>query len=465
MFTLTQNTPLPPSDMWESTPAQFPTDEVYTVFLRDLREIQDKFRLRNPLCPENFRGNKYSTELLNKIVDYSRMQIRTLLSDSEESSVSTVSTVSTVNTVNTVSTGVGSGVSTGVNTVGTRANHTALYYTYIELYRKVFTTSFINRIRTRYEEIKNKAVGRRKAHLEEVGVKIKGVPLRSFHILDNSADTTKAFRIIINYIESETGSSIAWNHLSTYSLARDTYDRIEHVKDATHWTKGVDGNGCNIANIRAWKNKVTTILKNVDTIVINDVGMYTGCVDSTVGTDITDLKDRADLDSEQNDLTAGALAFVLMNLNPSGTAIISLQIASLAHASTVSMIHLFSLCFEDARIIHTEAEDRLFLCGTEFKGNIISRQYSHLIAACQTKNSIFATEYMNGPEFTTTVEKLLNVIRAASEWRLRQYQKMFTIYEKLSTSLSSRMVRGHDERILEEYYPDESKYWSKSVGL
>lgn len=429
MFTLTINAQTPQSDMWESTPAQFPTDELYTTFLRDLTALQDKHRLRRALCPDNFRGNKYSTELLNKIVEYSRTEIRSMAVDESTSSEKT---------------------------------QTSTYYTYMELYRKVFTSSFINRIRTRYEVIKSKAVGRRKAHLEEVGVKIKGVPLRSFHVLDNSADTTKAFRIIINYIESETGSSIAWNHLSTYSHVRDAYDRIEHVKDAAHWTKGVDGDGCNIANIRAWKNKITTVLKNVDIIVINDVGTDS----ANTGGDCTDRVETVDTvnavntvntvntaDTTDSDLTAGAIAFVLMNLNPSGTAIISLQISALTTASTVSMIHLFALCFEEVRVIHTEVEDRLFLCGIEFKGNIISRHHAHMITACQTKNSIFTTAYMNGEDFTTTVEKLLNIIRAASEWRLAQYNKMFSIYEKLSGSLSSRMVRGHIERALEEYYP------------
>lgn len=431
MFTLTQKVPIPTADNWESVSAHFPLEEIYMRYTHDLRALQNKFQLRKELCPDNFRGNKFSTELLSKIVEYSQTTVRKLISEVGEDSHVSVGDFS---------------LNKHVFTPSEKPLHSASYYTYLELYRKVFSTSFTNRIRTRYEEIKNKAVGRRKIHLEEVGVKIKGVPLRSFHILDDSADSTKSFRIIINQIESETGSSIAWNHLSTYSHTRDNYDRIEHIKDSAHWTKGVDGDGCTIANIRAWKNKITTVLKNVDVCIINNVG--TDCTDTA-----QDLPFVLENSEQECDLTAGAIGFVLMNLNPSGTAIISLQISSLVNASTISLIHLFSLCFDEVRIIHTEAEDRIFLCGVEFKGNIISRQYPEIINACLSRRSIFSTAYMNGDEFTSTVEKLLNIIRAATEWRLAQYKKMFDIYEKMSKSFSGRVINGHIERMLEEYYP------------
>jgi hypothetical protein len=476
MFTLTIAGDIPSADAWESTPAQFPTEELYAAYIKDLAALQSKYRLRNTLCPDNFRGNRFANELLVKVVEYSRTATRKLISDNVDITHTPLTHTA------------------GTHTAGTHmgsTQHSVQYYTYLELYRKVFSKVFINRIRTRYEDIKSKAVGRRKAHLEEVGVKIKGVPLRSFHVLDNSGDSSKAFRITINYVEAETGSSIAWNHLSTYSHERTTYDRVEHVKDSTHWTKGVEGDGTSLANIRAWKNKITTVLKNVDVIVINAQNVDTsagsggsagsvgsvgsiGSVNSVgsvgsvssignVSTDCTDAP--TDGEDASFDFTASAISFVLMNLNSAGSAIISLRISSLANASTVSLVHLFALCFESSQVIQTVAEDRLFLCGSGFKSNVISRHYSHMVAACQTKNSIFSSEYMNGEAFTGTVEKLINVIRAASGWRLLQYKKMLEIYEKLSVSESTRLLRGHVEKVLEEYYPDDSSEWKASVGL
>lgn len=413
MFTLTQVGSID-QDAWDATPAQFPIDEIYAQYIKELEQLQKKYNLRNALCPDDFRGNTWSTELLNKIVEYSRTSVRVL--------------VTSDNTANT-------------------AAPTIAYYTYLELYKKVFSAAFINRIRVRYEEIKSKAAGRRKARLEEVGVKIKGVPLRSFHILDDGADSSRAFRIICNFIESETGSSIAWNHLSTYSDARDVYDRIEHVKDSTHWTKGVDGPDCNLANMRAWKNKITTVLKSVDVIVVNAVSSEACTGDNPI------------------DNTACAIAFALMNVNVDGTAIINLRVSSLTVPSTVSLIHLFSRSFNTVNVIHTIADDRLFLCGVEYKGNIISRQWNHLLAVCESRISLFSTEYMNGTDFTSTVEKLIDIMRAATTWRLAQYQKLFTVYEKISGSLSSKMITGHVERTLADYYPDDSKRWKEKVGL
>lgn len=413
MFTLTSNNIIP-IEAWVSTPSKSPLEDTFDIFVEELGRLQSRYNLRNALCPDNFRGNNFTNELLLKIVEFSRTATRKLTMDSP-------------------------------NTVPTVAAPTVTYYTYMELYKKVFSASFIERIRKRYEEIKSKAVGRRKDRLEESGVKIKGVPLRSFHILDDSADSSKAFRITVNYIESETGSSIAWNHLSTYSSARSLYDRTEHVKDPSHWIKGVDGDDVNIANLRAWKNKIITVLKNVDVIVVNAVS--NGSAD------------------ESTDNTACAIAFSLMNLNSSGTAIISFAISSLVHSSTVSLVHLFARCFERVQVIHTIADDRLFLCGVEYNGLVISRNYAHLITACQTRASIFSAEYMNGPEFTETVERLLNIIRAASSWRLAQYQKMLSIYEKLSGSLVGKMLNSHIDKTLQEYYPDESKHWRDNFGM
>jgi hypothetical protein len=374
-----------PADQWESSPAQFPTDELYAQYIRDLAQIQEEYRLRNPLDPDDFRGNKFTDELLVKIVEYSRPRGGAVESSQES--------------------------------------------TYIELYKKVFTAAFTNRIRSRAEDIKSKAVGRRKAQLEEIGVRIKGVPLRSFHILDDGGDSSKAFRTIINFIEAETGSTIAWNHLSTYSAGRSVHDRTEHVKDKSHWTKGVDGDGMSIANYRAWKNKIVTTLKNVDVIVVNSYQS-----------------------SDNDGNCACAIAFVLANLNASGTGIVALKLSALAAASTISLIHLFATCFERAEIIHTATSDRLFLCGTDFKNTISVRAYPQLVAACENSNSIFSPEYMNGAEFTATVEKLIDVIRAASTWRLAQYRKMFRLYAEISTSASAQTIRGHVDKMLERAY-------------
>lgn len=393
---------IPPPEAWVSSPAQFPTEEVQREYTANLKLLQEKYRLRNELCQYDFRGNNFTTDLLKQITDYSRTITKYLYDQPERG---------------------------------------PLYYTYWEVYHTIFTKDFMLRIQARYDMIKSKAFGRKKERLEEIGVKIKGVPIRSFHIADDSADSGRAFARVINKIEAETGSTIAWNHLTTYTQDRSGADRIEHVKDAAHWIKGVDSDSCNLANIRAWKNKITTALKTVDIIVVNEVG------------------DMADDDSSP---TVCAIAFVLMNLNPDGYAIISLR--DFSSAAAVSVIHLFACAFEKSNIIHTVASDRLFLCGSRFKNNVIAAQYKHLYTACITPtHSIFSPEYMNGPAFTQTVETLLNVIRAASNWREQQYRKLFSIYDELSNSLSGKIIKGHVEKVLEERYPDQSGRWRAAM--
>jgi hypothetical protein len=396
-FDITSAGDVPPHDQFVLSPAVFPVGEIMDDYRAALGGIEEAQRLRKHLDPYNFRRNGFTDAALVKIVDSSRSYTR------------------------------GVEFSSGM-------------LSYWEVYRLAFFKSFSEKIAARADEIKGKAVGRRKERLDEIGVRIKGIPLRSVHLMDNPGDSTAAMARLINRIETDSGSTLSWRHLSTYTSGRSDNEKIQHVKDKSHWTGGIVTDGLSVANIRAWKNKITTDLKTADIITVCDT-----LADANV------------------DPTSAAIVFALMCLNTGGYAVIKLE--DFSSAAAVSCIHLFSMCFESAKIVHIYSEDALFLLGVDFKGNITARLHAKLYAICEAPTvSLFPTEYMNGEGFVKTVDSLMTIVRAATEWRLAEYDKLFRVYTELG-NVSSKIFAGQVERILAREYPDLSKKWLAAVEL
>lgn len=410
------------------TQAVFPLEEIWVDYLQQLKEIQDNNRFRLPLNPYNFRDNGFKTPLLKMIIDASRTIDVTPDVFGASSDVNTeIANTERINTER-------------INTkLFTRCNFRT-WLTYRELYHDVLGKNFMTRVEVRVDLQKSKAVGRRKERIAsgEEKVRVKGIPIRTFHVQDNSGMTVVALKPIIHKVEFATGSTLTWQLLSTYTQTRDEDEKCEHIKDKLQWMGGVDGDGCNLSNIRAWSNRIITQMKScVDVIVINGVhNVHNGHNVHNVHNVHADAI-----------YTCNAIGFALRTLTTDGCAMIALD--EFHSPSVISCIHMFAMCFMTAKIIHIRAEDRLFLCGINFiggKNGISSKIVDRIFAHGDDKNgsSIFCTDYMNGEAFTETVEVLLCVIKNVTKYRIDQYKKIVRVYNEIVANTMDNIHNVHN---------------------
>jgi hypothetical protein len=308
---------------------------------------------------------------------------------------------------------------------------------YWEIYTQTIIPTLIKRMEKRKEAARERAMARaneRKKEYIETNMSLKDIPVRTFHIHDNRSSSVHSMQKAINKVEFESSAQINWDWVATYS--RDDGDHAERSKNKGKWTMGVDGEGAvNTANMRAWRNKIATDLKVVDIII-----------------------DNSDNDNEK---PAGVL-FALINLIAGGSAII--RIPRIASTTITAVIHIFSQCFENTKIIHTIASDRMYLCGESFLNNLSAKHHKLLYEFCDlypdsTSMSPFKRDYISGEHFNETVENLLKINNTLQEWRYEYYAKLLTTYNKLYKSCASKTFTGYVDQVLDDTYHDESKKW------
>lgn len=295
-----------------------------------------------------------------------------------------------------------------------------------EIYSKYFTPQLIAKLQ------------KRAGSSARIANRLKGTPLRSFHSHDNDSSSINSLQKAISRVELEAGSQINWEWLATYT----SLDIQEIAKNKSRWIKGVDGEGATtVANMRAWRNKIITSLKSVELIVSCN-------------------KNEEEIPSE--------IAFALINLGIGGGAII--LIPRIASTAIVSMIHLFSHCFESTKIAHTMALDYMFLCGQSFLGNLTGKHHKMLYEFCDKypgspNISPFTAQYMSTDFFTDTVDKLVNVNNVIQEWRFAYYEKLLSTYSKLYKGAAAKSFENYVDNVLDDTYSDESEKWAIDTGF
>jgi len=260
---------------------------------------------------------------------------------------------------------------------------------------------------------------------------------RSFHIADDNGMSIRSIQKALNRVEFLAGAQITHEYMATYTTQ---VDEILRAKDPSRWTMGIDGEGrCTVGNMRAWKNKIATTLKAVDIIVSN-----------------------------ASEDTANVIAFTLINLALGGTAL--LYLPKIADAATVSMIHLFSNCFDVTKIYHMVATDRMYITGEGFLDNINAKQIKILYDFCESIGStantnLFSTTYINGDEFIKTNTSLHDINNRVYAWRIHYYDKMFNLYEQINKSRSAKVFDGYIDKIANESYEDQTDQWIRATNF
>jgi len=267
-----------------------------------------------------------------------------------------------------------------------------------------------------------------------------GTTFRSFHIQDNFAESVHSLQKSLNKVEYSTHSQIKWDWLATYDDGEK--DLIEMQKNKDKWITGIDGdNGSSPANMRSWKNKIITRIKGVDIITSGD--------------------------ENEEDISSN-IAFSLMNLSTGGYAV--LKIPRIESTSAVSMIHLFSHCFERTKLFHTVADDKTFLYGSGFLNNLSSKHYKLLFAFCESSYessnlSLFNNDHMYTDLFINTVEDLTKFSSKIHNIRYDYYAKLLNIYEKLYKSAANKTFESYEKNILDDAYPEKYNKWITATNF
>ena len=429
---------IPPAEFWVVTPAQFPLAENYHLWLEEIKSLDEKYSSLGPrveLSPDDVFSLDVSG---NPPLDIDKLNLPMAFRRVYEGQLPLKSILEAVRRPGAISADIVMGRE---------------WLTFWEIYHRCVVKSLTERVQARRVAATQKRVKQGGKLREDGTIFLRGMPFRSFHLLDASGASVQPLQRTLNHVEFLSGGSIAWDWRATYTnedmeVMKEKADDWADVrktlpkfmKDRHHWITGVDGVGlCTIANMRGWKNRIATGIKTVDVIVSNS----------------------------SHDDTECAIAFSLLNLNVGGYAII--RLGRIISPALISLIHLFSLSFGSVSIFHTVASDRLFLCGSDYQAPLGARYTRLLMEFCEKISpakgdqhrgiSLWSDDYMRGRDFTNTVEILLNVNRAICTWRLQRYTKMIRVAEKIVSSGSSKTFPNFIPKTILDEFPDLSEQW------
>ena len=147
-----------------------------------------------------------------------------------------------------------------------------------------------------------------------------------------------------------------------------------------------------------------------------------------------------------------------------------MYLPKIADAATVSMIQLFSNCFDVTKIYHMVATDRMYITGEGFLDNINAKQIKILYDFCESIGStantnLFSTTYINGDEFIKTNTSLHDINNRVYAWRIHYYDKMFNLYEQINKSRSAKVFDGYIDKIANESYEDQTDQWIRATNF
>jgi hypothetical protein len=303
-----------------------------------------------------------------------------------------------------------------------------------EVYISTIFPMLTNGITGKITAAKQRAIAAAEAAKREYREKpttVRSINLHSIHIHDDNGNSVAAVKKIIARTEYETTIPIIWNWTAVHS-------RNEVTKDPDNWITGIDGTGAvSIANMRGWKNKIATKYKGANIIIINN---------------------------RREDDVVNSIVFALSNLLAGGGAII--YIPRVSSTAVVSMIHLFAQCFDKTSILHTIAEDKMFLCGTGFTDKLSAKNIRLLGEFCELgpgQISPFTAEYMATEPFTSTVTLCVELNAHVQRWRYEAYEKIILLNAQLAASASMRTFDRYLDTFLADQYADESDKWAAAT--
>lgn len=306
------------------------------------------------------------------------------------------------------------------------SNVTKTWLAFWEVYARKLTPQLTQKLNTKH------AAAVAKQSNPQRTVK-KSITFRSFHV--HAPVSVLTLQRSIQRVEFSTSGQINWDWISARRMNVTVDEQNEISKNPAKWIVGADGDGSlSVANLRSWKNTANVQLKTIDLIV----------------------------SAEDTEHVSSAI-FALLNCAIGGSAIIYIPRCSTTLTATI--VHLFANCFESTEIIHTLAEDRLFLVGIGFSGKLKATQQKQLYELVgklhDDLDETTAVVDIESESFVATLEKLIAMNDTLYKWRHDYYEKMLMLHEQLSTSSSAKLFTGYIDEVLAANYKDQSKKWVK----
>jgi len=174
------------------------------------------------------------------------------------------------------------------------------------------------------------------------------------------------------------------------------------------------------------------------------------------------------IDNSRSDNKTLSVVFSLLNLSCGGYAMIYLP--KIAHASLAAAIHVFRYCFEKSYLIHLVADDRVYLCGECFLGNLTPAEQKTLFEFCEISvdapNAMpFTGTYVADKDFNETMSILIRTNNDIHYWRYRYYKNFLSAKNHLMKKNSARVFVDYADNYLAKKMKDKSAKWALRVSF
>lgn len=312
---------------------------------------------------------------------------------------------------------------------------------YWEVYSYVVEYYFNDFINDKINVLESRSMSRAESQMIKYNgaeIKLRNINFRSFHIHDNLSSSILPLKRILNNVEAKYKLRIVWDWNASYI---PSCVNTEQMLNKNQWVVGADEDGdINVQNMHSWKNRILVNLKHVDAIIGNE---------------------------DKNNLPAQIL-FAVLNLDVNGLAIINLP--KMADTSTVTAVYIFSQCFERTEIVHTQADDRTYLCGTKFIKKLslkVQKLLYNFCDVCCGSESLapFVREHLDSDHFLEMLVKIYDINAKIYESRYNYYEKLLITYNKLYRSAARITFSEYNENFLNDVYADQSKTWTDHTGF
>lgn len=263
---------------------------------------------------------------------------------------------------------------------------------------------------------------------------VKNFHIRSFHIGDNSGNANDVMGQIVKRISFTTAVQVEWGWIANHSTEETPESAIKYK---SHWMVGVDGTGaCHASNLRAWRNRMLVDLKKLDVVT-----------------------------SSSPDEAAGAIVFALVNLDAGGCAIIN--VLNFTETKLITLVHLFTNCFEKSTVIHTTAGDEIYLCGMKYLANIITKHKKLLFNFLDKmpNMSLYTQQFYESDTISGFMATLRKIQDEIFTERVNKYTSLLATYSAISSSAAARIFGHNENETICAKYPDISHEWSQMTGL
>lgn len=250
---------------------------------------------------------------------------------------------------------------------------------------------------------------------------LKNASFRSFHI--SGVQSAECMKVFINQV-----APYNWEFLGTLigTTAQLNYLNKTEVSDPVHWLQGVENDGIpTIANLKMWKNKVTTDLKTLNLCL-----------------------------SDDDDFVIPAV-FAITTLSDGGSAI--LRVNKVVNTAQYSMIVMLSSVFEKCQILRTTT-DQIFIVAIS-KQKTDNKLHSHLMKFLTYEpNMASAVDELFSENLIATHDIVLEALNSVYDTRYEYYYNLFEIINEFKNGDAGSPK--NIEKLASELFPDISKKWS-----